>query len=164
MKVLVTIVAIATAAVTSTARGDWQYSRWGMDSGRLFSHAPASAAMRVPTAREAQDRAIRGMQPGLVGFHHAEGFEFIANFYFGYHNGGLSRVYLKLRDYTQSRYLLAALRSQYGEPSVVSTISPSDTIMVWRDEKGGNEIEVYDMAPTSAFLINYTPLRSAKGL
>lgn len=160
------LIAAGVAAVliysAGGARADWQYTTWGMAPEQVIRVAPQHAGLRQPTPDEARGQAIQGQPPGLVGYHYAGNFAFNASFYFA--GGGLSRVYLTTKDYGNAQHLFAALKAQYGPPLIDRNIRQGESKMLWRDQAGRNEIEVYNMFQISTVGIHYTPTTPARGL
>jgi hypothetical protein len=143
----------------SPALADWQYTKWNMTIDQV--QRASGNRLRQPTPQEQRDYTVNGTPPGLVGQYDTGTFQFRASFYFSVNGNLLSRAYLHLNDYTKARSLLDAMRGQYGNPLGESRSMGAAT-MRWRDEKNGNEIEVFDMAGN--FDVTYAPLTSGKGL
>ena len=162
MKKSATAIALAGLLATFPAAADWQYTKWGMS---IDQAARASGnALRLPNPQEQSKHAVNGLPPGLVGNYDNGSFRFTVDLYFGRSGNSLSSVHLSLQDYTQWSSLLGALRGLYGEPLEQWRDPRGGGTMRWRDEKGKNEIQVYNMATISHAELIYSPLPSAKGL
>jgi hypothetical protein len=162
MKIPAAAIALAGLLATFPAAADWQYTKWGMS---IDQAARASGnALRLPNSQEQSKRVVNGLPPGLLGNYDNGSFRFTVDLYFGGAGKSLSSVVLDLQDYTQWPSLLATLRGLYGEPLEQWRDPRGGGTMRWRDEKGKNEIQVYNIPAISLAKLIYSPLPSAKGL
>ncbi len=156
---------LATASVP--ARGDWQYTKWGMSVDEVVR--ASENKLRTPTPKERNDltltfadHALPRLAPALIGEYHTESFQFILVMYFGGVGHSLSRIVLKLKNHAQTRSVIPALIYLYG-PSFENKKDNTGSSLKWIDEKNNNEVIASDLLD-QFFDITYTPLPSKKGL
>lgn len=131
---LLPLTALALTLVSSAAKADWQYTKWGMNPDEVVK---ASEGKVLQCTSEICD----GHQPTgvssdialLFAKYSAGKYPFHAFFYFDKKSRGLTIVNLNLVDRSLVLPLGADLKARYGEPSEQSRTSVTRD-MQWRTE------------------------------
>ncbi len=146
--------------VGSTARADWQYTKWGMTPEEVV--AASSEAARPATDEERQKAFIRtqpAREPLAVGRYSGGVYDFKAVFYF--ENRALVEVRLTLAPYADPNGLWAALAGQYGEPIEAKQLDKGITAFKakrWRDSTNKNLVTASESYGIRVFEISYESL------
>lgn len=135
------LLAIALVGMSSAARADWQYTRWGMSLTQVIA-ASHGQVHEVPETDS-------GMLGRLLarGTYRAGGLTFNSTFFFD--DSGLSRVHLSVTG-VDCKSILTDLIKKYGMPSVNRIGEPT-----WRDGDNANVVHLTDAG--SVCVVSYTP-------
>jgi hypothetical protein len=163
LKVKITLGAVLLVLTSSAAsHADWQYTKWGMTQEEVIT---ASNNIAIPTneaEREANRMAIG--KALLVAPYISGQFEFQAFFIFEQQIPlptvpyKLVQVRLKLRLDKNCDTLQQILAQKYGNPITKRIADNVIFIASWRDEAGGNELNLKEMYNDCTLV--YSPLKA----
>jgi hypothetical protein len=160
MKWTIICSAILTMASISTARADWQYTKWGMTPAEV---AKASKGQAMANPKEASESTEVEFAK-LTAPYTAGEFMFEAKFMFNRGTDKLSGVRLDLIHYASCNSLRSELLAKYDTP-MKDSWSGGLKVTTWQDRPSNMRIQILAIGETSCQII-YAPLASAsnKGL
>lgn len=156
---LAVLLLLSSPAVTSSARADWQYTRWGMSPEEVIKASNGSAR---PTSTAEQAERKRGNREAMASAEYRAGeVPFRADFLFA--GGKLVMVALHLLDHQRRNEVLNALSSRYGAP-VNNYVGNNTAKQGWQASSEGNYVEAYDLYSIRALDVLYTAASAGQGL
>ena len=137
--------------VKTSARADWQYTKWAMTAEQAIT--AAGGKLRPTTASERQHHSRYGQEPGLTGDYVGGDFSFSVDLFFG--PAGLRMVSLDLKDGSQTQLLANSLQARYGSPQEDKS---QGSVVVWRSIRPSERNTVQLTAASFGTFIIYGPL------
>jgi hypothetical protein len=152
--------AVLTATLASSAKADWQYTRWGMTPAEVSKASGGKAVNNSNAARQSTEDEIAK----LVAPYSTGEYAFTAAFLFNRSTDRLGSVRLKLENPSKCNALRHELLGKYSKP-FNDQWSGALKIATWHDRPNNLRIDIVDLGGTMCELI-YRPLASAnsKGL
>jgi hypothetical protein len=163
MKIACLFGGIVVAALSTTAKADWQYTRWGMSPDQAL--AASKGQLKRCETNVCSGHSTDKATAQLFGPYQSGEFLFTVFALFDKTDSKLAHIMLKLKKPEKAAELIGALRTKYGEPASEDR-NRIQTVVVWRDPKDQVSILAVGSGPSAYVTLIYQPriTESNKGL